>query len=635
MGRTIDILPNVPELRRTAEADNQLAGCCSWEIENALSARHPQEADWRECRRQYAAHPRKQYRSSPIPDAPNIEVPLGAQHCDTLYAQAIDTIYAGDPLLTCRANDEKFERHAKAMQRWVNYVAANDCGMREATDHAYLNNIQLGTAAFYVPYVEETVQTRFAKIVDRGPRIIPIAPENVLFMGGSRGNLQADRWVALRFWMTPGELELYRKKCGWDTSKAMPIAMTDWVRQQYEWVSLTTGSNNYYEYFEIYRIAMRYDYHNDGTELDLEVIFDRSSQKVLDVNYYPYDERAIVPMRYQLRPDLAYGLGVMSMLRPHQEENTEVHNYRLLNMFLANTRCWSAVEGSVPESMVMHPGKIIPVREVGALQEHRLSDVYPSSAEAEGLINAMAERRVGTEGQAGSSANESKNIGTRTPGITALSQIQAMNRRFIPPFDQMRLATAEALRQCLLRQRERLKMGGGPAQQMENHMRSVIGDDAKDVIDILKMADYRKYVGVDFTSATPQTNREADRQAMLQVSNFMFAQYYKPAMELLAQAVNPQSPPEIRDIAKQIIVAANEMADRTLRTYDQIRDPKPLLLDTDKLLKDQTPEQAQAQQTSAIMQKMFGGDQGGGGDSGAGGGGPGGPPAPPSPRPAG
>src|SRR6185437_6671880 len=95
---------------------------------------------------------------------------------------------------------------------------------------------------------------------------------------------------------------------------------------------------------------------------------------------------------------------------------------------------------------------------------------------------AMAERRVGINDL--STPRPSAVLGSRTPGITALSMLQQVNRRFTPAFDAVRLACAGAVRQCLYRYQERLLAGD---RESERHIRRVLGDAEGDlVISLLK-----------------------------------------------------------------------------------------------------------------------------------------------------
>lgn len=572
MARFVELHPADP-LRRNTANDRRLEEYLSTEVEQALSARHPQEEMWREVKRQYAGIPRNPYRNTPVPNAPNIEVPLGAIATDAQYASITDTLYSGSPVLTARELDEQWTENAKAAQRWVNYCAEHEFGLREATDHSFFDTCQLGTGAFYIPFVEDVYRTSTYKVRRRGPRILPVAPENVLLPGGARGNIELERWVALRFWYHPDEMRLRAKLRGWDMEAALPIASIDWVRQRHEHLAGTDSGPAWKEMYEVLEFYAHFDYHNDGEALDLLVTWDRSSRKLLDLQYNPYDTRPIELMRYQLRPHLAYGLGIMEMMRPMQDEATEIHNHRLVNMMIANARVWIALNGTVPETMEIWPNKVIEVGNIDGLKPFQMGDIYPSSLQAEIAVTALAERRVGTDN---SGAGGRPAMGTRTPGITALSNMQAQNRRFTPAFDQMRLGACAAVRQGLLRQRERLLAGD---RQVEEHIAEVIGDaDAQLVVELLRQPHFERFVQVEFTAVSPSVNREADRQNAIMIGQ-MFKGYYSESMQLLVAALNPQAPPQMVELAKQTVEKSTELMDRLARTFEQLRDPRRFLLD--------------------------------------------------------
>src|SRR5258706_4186803 len=50
-------------------------------------------------------------------------------------------------------------------------------------------------------------------------------------------------------------------------------------------------------------------------------------------------------------------------------------------------------------------------------------------------------------------------------------------------------------------------------------------------------------------------------------------------MELVTIAANPQVPPEVKTTAQKIATAAGEIIERTIRTFDQIRDPRTFIVD--------------------------------------------------------
>jgi hypothetical protein len=260
----------------------------------------------------------------------------------------------------------------------------------------------------------------------------------------------------------------------------------------------------------------------------------------------------------------------------------------------------------VPDNLEVWPNKVTFAKDINGIKEFAMGEIYPSSTQAEQLVTALAERRVGTEGGIGVGAEAPHSIGTRTPGITAMSTMQSQNARFTPAFDSMRLATCGALRQCLLRQRERLLMGDN---QVAEHMRSVLGpEDAGLMIELLRQPDFDRYVQVEFTAVSPQTNAAADQQAMTLLWNTASTAYYKPMMEMIAAVSQPGASPALVDVAKQIAEKSTELFDRYLRTFDQTRDPKRFLLDLDdnfeKVGEERDANASQEQAASFIQQAL-------------------------------
>jgi hypothetical protein len=310
--------------------------------------------------------------------------------------------------------------------------------------------------------------------------------------------------------------------------------------------------------------------------------------------------RPIEVMRYQLRSHLPYGLGVMEMVQPFQEETTELHNYTMLNVFLANARIWAAKEGAVPEKLEIMPGSVVKV--LGddvrtGLVELKMSEVYPSAFQAQSAAIGLAERRVGTSGAAGMLAKG----GSRTPGVTALSLLQQVNRRFVPAFDDMREKTAAAVRQALMRYRERLLAKDAA---VEDHIRMTMGVERAQLIeDVLTTTDFTRWVAVEMTASSAQVNREADRQNTVLVANLM-GSYYEKTAALALQAATQPMPPELRQVLLDVAKKGTELMDRTLRTFDNVRDPQTFLLDLTKLeatinAGDAAQAQAQAQAMAA------------------------------------
>jgi len=596
--RTLEKYPQREVLNPTAE---QLGKCGQWvqqEVEDAYAAKSAQERLWQDLLRQYEAVPKKAVVNTPIENAPNVEVPLGAIACDSIYAQIIDLIYTVSPIITCRAvNGPQFIRHAKALQTWVNYMAQNELDLRLAAEQAIMDDCQLGTGVYYIPFQEHVQKAHSFKVKSRRPVVLAHPVEDVITPGGVMLDVQKIPWIGLRFWHTQSELNGRAKYRKWDISKCTPTASKDWVRHRRETLARTKDeTTRRVDIFEIHYIYASYDIDDDGFDEDLLITWDRTSNSLLEVRYNPYDKRPIEKMCYQIRPHLFWGIGIMEMLQTLQEEETILHNQQLLNVILANARIWKARTGTVPENLKLWPNRVVSLADPDDLKPEAMADIYNSLPATQAMIDSLAQRRVGANEL--TQPSQSQTFGNRTPGITALSLIQQMNKRFTPAFDGVRLATSAAVRQAVWRYSELLKDGD---IEIEDHIIKRLGpEEGRLVIELLMDPEFDQHVSVELTASSASINRDADRQNAIMLANFL-EPYYEKMIQLVAMISNPQVPEQVRTVALKSSQALGELLDRTLRTFDQTRDPATFIVDIAPEIQQAQEQADQIQQAQAMM----------------------------------
>lgn len=602
-----------PPIQRSPKKDGRLVERLVYELENGYASRFPMDSTWIEARRQYAGIPATAVVNQPIPNAPNIELPIGALVSDSLYAQVTDTLYQAMPILTAREMDAEWEPHAKAVQVLTNWMAANEIGLRFATDNSFQDDIQLGTGVLYCPWVKDEKVTNVAKVVTEEPRVVPISPEDFLVPGGSRGDHQQDEWMDIRFWYTPGEFRAQARQQKWEVGGAKPVAMKDRVRQQHELVAGASSAAPAHELYATENVWMYHDYDDDGIDRDLMVAFDRSSKTLLGVGYNRYDTRPVETMRFQIRPHLFWGLGVMEMGQPLQRAGTDTLNHFLLNMMLCNARMYIARHGVIDDFKRVWPMKIIGAESTDDIKELRMSDVYPSILAGLDRLIQLYERRVGVTGEFTSGSPASRVLGTRTPGITAMTALQSVNRRFAPAFDGMRLNTAAAVRQCLWRYAERVRANDN---RVIEHLMRLLGDkQARLVFELFRQDDFERCVAVEFTAVSASVNREADRQNAALVMQTLGG-YHAQIKETMAQLTMQPADPVMYDTAKKMMKAINYAMDAYLRTFDGVRNPDRLLINLDPELDQAKAGAAQAAQQESLLGDVLGAISGAGGQGG-------------------
>jgi hypothetical protein len=281
---------------------------------------------------------------------------------------------------------------------------------------------------------------------------------------------------------------------------------------------------------------------------------------------------------------------------------------------------YAARHGTVDDFQRVWPMRVVGVESTDDIKELRMSDVYPSILAGLDRLIQLAERRVGVTGEFTSGSPASRVLGTRTPGITAMTALQSVNRRFAPAFDGMRLNAAAAVRQCLWRYAERVRANDRPVIA---HLTRLLGDAAfQRVAELFRQDDFEKAVSVEFTAVSASVNRDSDRQnAMLLMQQQ--TGYVQQVMQAVMQLSQPGVPPMVHETAKKAMKALNYTEDMFLRTFDQVRNPERMLLNIDTEI-DEAQQQSMmdaeneanlgniVSQISGALGNGDGGDLGGG-----------------------
>lgn len=598
---------------------SDLARWIQGELHRSESSRYQQEREWNEDLRMYEGISKFRQRNVPIENASNLEITLGAMAVDAIWAQMLNLIFNISPIVTVQATatDGQYIDHAKALQTFVERITPK-LDMRRAAENALMDDVKLGTGVIYTPWREKRKKTFIDQVVSRGPKQYPVPIEDFFLPGGAYDDLQNERWCAMRCWLTQHELQLRERDYGWDIENLQPTTHIDKTRQIRERLgrhdggtSRKGGSNSEGgEFFEVFEVYCFYDIDGDGIDEDLLVTYERRAQKILKIRWNPYERRPFETARYQLRQFMFYGLGVLEMLRPYQDGATNLYNHWVDNSLLANSRFWTGPYNAVPNNQLkIWPNRYLPVPQPGAVQAVAMADTWPSAPAALQTTVAFAERRSGINEL---STGMGGPVGTRTPGITALSMLQKQNERFGPAFDAARNMVANSVKQALFRYQERLLADD---IETERDIRQLMGsDDADLIIEVLRNKNFDDAVAVELTSSSANVNRETARQNWVMLIQTLVSLYEK-IIPLAQMIESPEMGPLTKEASKQLVSKVNEMIDRLVRTFDQVRDPGVLQLDLSAAIQETEQQMAQDQQLSAIIgqiaQVANGGAQGG------------------------
>ena len=604
----------------SADAERQAIGALgdwiSSELARSQGSRTDIEHLWEEDLQLYEGVPRSPIKNTPYENASNLQITLGAIACDAIYAQMLNLIFHIDPFLTIREVSETGERveEVKALQRFGEVLARSGRSkLKPATENALLDDCKLGTGVAYVPWRQWIKKTQLSingelpPIKDQGPVSRGVPLEDFWVPGGAYDDIQEMRWCGVRFWLTRHELELRRRPpFNWDIEGAQPSSDLGRLRQMRERLSRhdgfgqrnhnPEGDNDLFQVFDIY---CYYDIDGDGIDEDLLVTFDFGSKRVLKWRFNPYDRRPFEASRYQRRAYLFYGLGVVEMLRPFQKAITNQMNNWLDNSALANTRFWVARHGAVPRNQLsVWPNRLLSVPNPREdIVPHQMADTYPSAPAGIQVTMTFAERRSGVNEL--SQPRGGGVLGNRTPGITTLALLQKGSERFGPAFDSAREFVAGIVRQMFFRFQERLLMGGEERREAVEIITLMMGEErAILVIAALEAPGFENEYSIELTASSSTVNRESERQNWLLLLQQVVV-IYERVFQIVQLIDSPETTPLVKATGEQLINNANEILERTMRTFDQVRDPANLLINI-----QQAMVQADAMQREQGLQAL-------------------------------
>ena len=561
----------------------------------ALDNRTGVETIWRTALRMYQGTPESK-RWLPFANAPHIEVTIGALGCDNVYAQAIDLIFQVKPPLTIRSRKEQFDKHGEAFQDLVNWgVDSGKWRFRSATKEGLLDCVQLGPMVFYIPWMKTVRKTDTNKITNIGPAIYALAPEHFIIPAESGSDIQTAQFCTMRKFMAPADARLASSLQGWEldeenSSGTDSNAVENDRRMLSGAGTETTGKRP----IPIGYTWAYYDIDEDGIDEDVEIIWNMATGAVRKITWNRWDCRPFIMANFQDRAHVPYGIGVMEMMAPYEQEITEIHNNRIWNMMMRNTQMYTGPESAMSEVMEIYPGKYIP-NDGGPIVPMPMGTSDNTPVQAEALTESLAQRRVGVNELAAASR-----LGGRTPGITALSALQQANRRFTPAFDNMRYAVAGAIAQCLYRIQEQLR-GGKDKEDVASQLKDILGEEkAGLVIELCEKKDTELLDALDIqlTASSVSVNRESDRQNMV-----MLAGLYEKYVMFIEQMVPLKASHQFKGVPELVdkaVESVNRFMLRILRTFDQVSDVEGYLLDVTNIeaaqIPGMPPEVAQAMQ---------------------------------------
>jgi hypothetical protein len=398
-------------------------------IEEGLKARYPMEMEWKEDLRTYMAMPKSQEKNFPWKGASNLVIPMKAIVADSIQARLHAAIYDKERVWQADTLDPEFVEDAQLCEEVLDMEARNRLQLERKTAVWEGEAILHGTSFLKGMWLDDrrlvrvslaNEQSEFQEVFDHyGPDFSNIAIEDIVVPPGAAAINGANRcqWIDHVSPLRWDQLK-DRERYGYNKAVIERIKgekYSDWQLELKETRDQLQGINRIRrEGFDIHEVWCNFPIYEldkfpdrkvpfrgktyEREWVELVITYHHRTKSIVRVleNWNEIAWRPFFSLNYIRRANCIYGLGIGRAIHSMTEGVDTIHNQRIDNSTVANTRIWKARKGAFARGTSISPSKILFMdnpKEDLIPEAH--GDVYPSSHQNEQVLRDYIERRTG------------------------------------------------------------------------------------------------------------------------------------------------------------------------------------------------------------------------------------------------
>lgn len=544
---------------------------------------------WRDL---YDANPESEIKNFPWENASNIVVPVVATAVDAVLARLVNSVFGAKRIWLAKAKSPKWREAADPITKFLDYVQENVLKFYRSFRRWMLSVLKIGTGVGKltwekkwrkIVYMSNGTRTEEIVLTHDGPRFHTILPENFLFSSDllHTGNIQECSWVGERAdytWKDLKEMELSSIFKDVDRIKETKATTPTEAQSRAEQVTGVVPSER--STYRIYEIWFSWPVDDNGTLAEFVMNIELETKTVLRFvyNFFRHQERPYHMLVYQPREDSPLGIGLAEMLADVQEEVTTIHNQRIDNATIANTKVFKRRRQATVVDEEIYPGAFLTVDEPDDIMEMDLGTEHSTLLQEELHSNSIGERRTGVSDY--TVGRESSAIGSRATATSTMALIREGNKRFQMVIRDIKDVLSDLAHQLLM-----LYQQFAPDRTIMYEMMSE--EDAQIVKKYFTLPPEhtRASVQLDVDALSETNNKELQQQTMLQLMGIV-QQFYTGLFEAMQVAVQPEAPQQLRALAIQGAETGSSIFERLLEAMD-IQDADYLTPDIQAILNGQ------------------------------------------------
>jgi len=537
----------------------------------------------------YDGIPAQATRTVPFNRASNFMPQLSRMHCDILGARLLGFLFATKPFWVIKTllKDQLQHEILEALGEGLNFIWDVEQNGFEISDSIINQSLQTGTLIVKGIWSDETRSYLRGDAFEE-QRISELEYEPVPFEDFwpfpiTAKSTKRCEILFHRIRLTQRSIDDRKRDGRWRSEAAdllmrdSSISPTEDARAQSSGINLTKDVDYPFSVIECW---LEYDIGGRRRPivavLNPQVMGEKAILRAY-YNFMPYGEKPFVDFVPMRRKGSFFGYSGPEILEQDQEEAAQIHNFRRDCNVIANTPTWKKKRyADVPNPATdWYPGAIIELDEMDDLEMLSSQVNYNSMIDEEQFVLSMAERKLGI-----------------SPSMQGFGQGQAAGKRGIYATGATLALLSEGNRRFdiyLMRLRYPFHRIGRLTVQSYNQFApsyfDKFGAKGAAIKQAFGLVDREGKLLFDPSAATASTNREVDRQNLLQMAGVL-AQYYTQIIQLTQMVVTTPPDNPAHRVLIEILAAAHDLANRVLFAFDQ-GDRKRLVPDVSRLLESQ------------------------------------------------
>lgn len=570
----------VVPIELTEEQETALKAYLREEIGQARTIHEEREKKLARLKKAYKAKPEHDVKNFPWPNCSNIVIPIVAITVDNIVARLMKAFLGTPDLLEVKILMKDLEILEKDVRDWGNLFFSKS-GARDAARTIFHDMAVDGDAFVKVLWVskDRTIHAYGAdgqvyaqlKKQYEGPTWHAVPKADMLWPEGF-DDWKKLPWIAERLRYTWVEIRQlvdvgFLRDSVLTELKPSQAAQRQDERYRQQQESNRMPAESQARFFEMYEIWGKFEVPpQPGKDLegrkpdeeglvidDCILIYDYQHDVLCRAIYNPYFSKPtyIVRIPYLVQPHEAEAMGVAEMAEPFQAEASTAHNQVIdaATAGIAGIVVQKAGANFQPNQDI-YPGARIVVDDVDDIEVIHLSQGNSTLPDAAVAAGTWSEKRTGVSVY--NMGMESPTVGSRATATGTTALISEGNQRFWVSIDDMR----EALEELFY-----LTIG------LEQQMRPEGTPISEGKLLTWPQGDARETLGLTLSITSEKVNRD------LEIQNFQLLitvlnDYYAKLMQFGGMMLNPQFPPQQKQLAMQVMTAAQNLVKRFVERFD-------------------------------------------------------------------